>query len=515
LVAFRCNGEVVAVSDEGSLLDALREGLGRTDVKDGCAPQGQCGCCTVLIDGQPRVACVTPVNRVAGRAVTTPDGLDPTVRDRLVAAFDATAASQCGFCTPGILVRMAALTRRATVDDSSVRTALAAHLCRCTGFQPIVEAALGALSDGPLPPARDRTAATARATLESGLAQLAGPEVVEGRAAFADDGAPAGSLVALGCGADGYAVAASTPEARRAAQVRQGRNSTVGLTFPVPLPEGDFDLVLQTTFVEPAYLELDASWCAPGGVPASASGNAGDFGAKARSAVTEDAAALAARHGTAIRARWTREAATLRGHKRPPLSLGLRRGGGGVVRLGRTLGSAALEALADEIRQLDDRLEVEVLDVPGPPVGVTHRGAGIAEVLAARAVLGATADGWCTVTALGAVASVAAREDALEVRVDAGDPLCAATTRSFTIGAVHQAYSMVTTEGLAVDADGRPVDLTVRSFGVTPARSFPHVRVDLAASSAAPVACGTAVFAATLAAVWLAEGAGPRWPTRR
>ena len=88
-------------------------------------------------------------------------------------------------------------------------------------------------------------------------------------------------------------------------------------------------------------------------------------------------------------------------------------------------------------------------------------------------------------------------------------------TRSFTIGAVHQAYSMVTTEGLAVDADGRPVDLTVRSFGVTPARSFPHVRVDLAASSAAPVACGTAVFAATLAAVWLAEGAGPRWPTRR
>jgi hypothetical protein len=74
---------------------------------------------------------------------------------------------------------------------------------------------------------------------------------------------------------------------------------------------------------------------------------------------------------------------------------------------------------------------------------------------------------------------------------------------------------MVTTEGIALDAHGTPVDLTIRSFGITPARSFPPVTVEVAASEAPPVAVGTAAFAAALAAVWLAEGAGPRWPTRR
>ena len=83
------------------------------------------------------------------------------------------------------------------------------------------------------------------------------------------------------------------------------------------------------------------------------------------------------------------------------------------------------------------------------------------------------------------------------------------------IGAVHQGFSMVTTEGIAVDDDGTPVDLTIRSFGVTSARAFPHVDVALAPSTSTPVAAGTAVLAATLATVWLAEGAGPTWPTRR
>jgi hypothetical protein len=74
---------------------------------------------------------------------------------------------------------------------------------------------------------------------------------------------------------------------------------------------------------------------------------------------------------------------------------------------------------------------------------------------------------------------------------------------------------MVTTEGIALDADGTPVDLTIRSFGITPARSFPHVTVEVSRTDAPPVAIGTAAFAAALGAVWLAEGAGPRWPTRR
>ena len=99
----------MAVADGISLLDALREELDCRSVKDGCSPQGQCGCCTVWVDGAPRVSCVTPVRRVAGRSVTTLEGLGADRCDRWAAAFVAHGASQCGFCTPGIVVRLAAL----------------------------------------------------------------------------------------------------------------------------------------------------------------------------------------------------------------------------------------------------------------------------------------------------------------------------------------------------------------------------------------------------------------------
>ncbi len=507
---------MVCVPDRGTLLQALRGPLGRRDVKDGCAPQGQCGCCTVLVDGQPRVACVTPVARVRGRAVTTLDGLDPDVRARLVAAFDATAASQCGFCTPGILVRLAPLLERADLDDARVRTSLAAHLCRCTGFQPIVEAALVAHGDLEAPGARDPALATERASLESGTAQRCGPGVCEGRGGFSDDTAPAGVLLALGSRPEGYVVGHDELEVRGVATPRQGRNSTVAVRWPIAIPPGAFDLVLQTTFVEPAYLEPDASWCAPGAAPASPFANAGAFGAKRNSPVARDAASLAAEHGRPVLARWTREAVVLRGEKRPPLALGLRRDGSGIVRIGRTPGSKPLVALLEAVASVAPDLELEVVDVLGPPLGTSHRGAVLAEVLAARAALGAAPDGSCEVTTPnGARAGVRVHADGIDVRADAGSPRCAATTRSYAIGAVHQAFSMVRTEGIALDDDGVPVDLTIRSFGITPAREFPHVTVALAASDGPPLAVGTAVFAAALAAVWLAEGLGPRWPTRR
>ena len=89
---------------EGSLLSALRDHLGKRSVKDGCSPQGQCGCCTVLIDGDPRVACVTPLRRVSGRAVTTVEGLTEDEQSRWVGSFLAHGASQCGFCTPELSV---------------------------------------------------------------------------------------------------------------------------------------------------------------------------------------------------------------------------------------------------------------------------------------------------------------------------------------------------------------------------------------------------------------------------
>ena len=163
--------------DRASLLEVLRDELGLRSAKDGCSPQGQCGCCTVLVDGQPRVACVTPVRRVAGREITTLDGFDEPTRQTWGEAFCATGASQCGFCTPGIVVRLEGLRGKgAEVDDhAAVDRALAAHLCRCTGWRTIHEAwelAVPALSgDGaattpPWPGSRDVEAAERRAELE-------------------------------------------------------------------------------------------------------------------------------------------------------------------------------------------------------------------------------------------------------------------------------------------------------------------------------------------------------------
>ena len=105
----------------------------------------------MLVDGVARVACVTPVRRVAGRAITTVDGLDPEMRERLLSAFGAAGASQCGFCTPGILCRLAALGAAPTV--AQVEPALLAHLCRCTGWRTIVEAATS-VATGPAGPRR-------------------------------------------------------------------------------------------------------------------------------------------------------------------------------------------------------------------------------------------------------------------------------------------------------------------------------------------------------------------------
>ena len=140
-MTFTLNGERVAVADGTTLLDALREELGCRSVKDGCSPQGQCGCCTVWVDHAPRVSCVTPVRRIAGRAVTTMEGVPTPMRERWARAFVVRGARQCGFCTPGIVLRLAALeavsgrgaARPPTRAD--VESALRAHLCRCTGWQ--------------------------------------------------------------------------------------------------------------------------------------------------------------------------------------------------------------------------------------------------------------------------------------------------------------------------------------------------------------------------------------------
>lgn len=131
-------------ADHPHLLAALREELDVTSPKDGCSPSGQCGSCTVLLDGKARVSCSTGLDRVEGNEVTTLEGFEPAERERLADAFAARGALQCGFCIPGILVRAKALIdqKGATLDRATIEARLGAHLCRCTGYTKIIDAVI-------------------------------------------------------------------------------------------------------------------------------------------------------------------------------------------------------------------------------------------------------------------------------------------------------------------------------------------------------------------------------------
>ncbi len=142
-VSFTLNSEPVTVDyDEGMhFLALLREKCGITSVKDGCAPEGVCGCCTFLLDGKPALACLTDPEKVDGRDVVTLEGLPDRQRQLLAGAFVHEGAVQCGFCTPGIAVRTAHLLNKGLTENRDrVKKALAGHLCRCTGYHRIVDA---------------------------------------------------------------------------------------------------------------------------------------------------------------------------------------------------------------------------------------------------------------------------------------------------------------------------------------------------------------------------------------
>lgn len=469
--------------------------------------------------------------------MTTLDGLPEADRQAWAAALVATGGSQCGFCTPGIVMRLAAADAPCTRAD--VDQALLAHLCRCTGWQTIVEAAgrvLGPAGDdrdgqGVGPAAqpeteRDLTAAAARAKLEGGVAQRVGTEVVLGEAGFADDACPDDALVAVVAG-DGYAVAGSLPAARAAAGKVQGRSTTVPLSHPVAVPPGEWALTLATTWVEPAYLEPDTSWCLPGGTPASPYGNGGAFGGKLRSPVAADARRLADEHGRAVRVLWSREDVVQRGPKRPPVAGGIRGDGTGVLRVGVSgdaFGDDAWAAVASDVAAVAPGLVLERVDVAGPATAPELRAA----VWAEAAVLAAAAR-WGTVgtpvhdvaveveaPSGGRAVVRCAPDGTLGIEVTAGAVLDAVVLRSYAVGAAHQALGWVRSEGIAVAADGTVQDLTVRSFGILQARAVPaiHVRV-VDAPDAAPVNGSDAVFAAVAAARWLADGLVPAWPTDR
>jgi xanthine dehydrogenase small subunit len=501
------DGDAVEVVDDGSsLLDVLRDQLGLRSPKDGCSPQGQCGCCTVLVDGQPRVACVTPARRVGGRTITTVDGLDAAERDRWAAAFCATGASQCGFCTPGIVCRLAGLeVKQPGADHAAVEQALLAHLCRCTGWRTILDAWDHARSDASTPP-RDLDAASRRAALETDGPQRVATDVALGRGGFSDDTAPDGALVAVPDGSGGWAVGETLAGARAAAGKVQGRRTTVDARPPLELPPGDWAATLRTSWIEPAYLEPDASWCEPGGEPSSPLANGGAFGGKRRSLVLDAARQLADEHGRPVRVLLGREDVVRLGPKRPPLAGGVAPDGRGVVRVVRTPG------IAEAIASVAPALVVEEVAVPGPPTSVDLRAAGWAEAVVLLSGAGAIGPA-VTDPVTGAVAEAEVEGGVVRVRVDAGEPLDEVVLASYATGATHMALSWVSSEGIAVDADGTAHDLTIRSFGVLRAVDTPPIEVEVVASGRPPVRGGDAVFAAVAAAAWRHLGCPTDWPT--
>jgi len=403
---------------------------------------------------------------------------------------------------------------------------LLAHLCRCTGWRTIVDAACGEAGIGSDPTALI-AAADRRAGIEGGTPQRTGPDVVLGGGGFADDGAPEGCLVAVPDGQGGWSIGESLAEARTAAGKIQGRRSGQQLRYPLDVPPGDWDLTWQTTWVEPAYLEPDSSWCTPGGEPAHPAGNGGAFGGKLASVVPAAARELAERYRKPVRVVFSREDVVRYGPKRPPIAAGVRVDGSGVIRV------VAAPGISDAIRLAAPGLEiVEVEAGPGPPVSAAIRAAGWAEaavlLAAVRAVAGGPAAGdgsgmASVVDPHGGRAEAQVKVDdvgrptLVETVVWCGDPLDEVVLRSYATGAAHMALGWVCSEAIAVGEDGVPEDLTVRSFGVLRARETPPIRVQIerGAAGSEPVRASDAVFAAVAAATWIAQGLPPRWPTRR
>jgi aerobic-type carbon monoxide dehydrogenase small subunit (CoxS/CutS family) len=150
-VQLRVNGEPLeaVVAEHRTLLEVLREDLDLTGTKHGCE-LGECGACTVLVDGEPWLSCLTLAVEVEDRDITTVEGLGAPGRpDPLQTAFAELGAAQCGYCTPGMLV-----TARALLDGNAdpqrdqVKQALAGNMCRCTGYTKILDAVLLAADRG-------------------------------------------------------------------------------------------------------------------------------------------------------------------------------------------------------------------------------------------------------------------------------------------------------------------------------------------------------------------------------
>jgi hypothetical protein len=398
---------------------------------------------------------------------------------------------------------------------------LLAHMCRCTGWQTINEAVQVRRGEVELPrsDSRDLVAAQQRATLEGRAVQDVGPHVALGAGGFADDIAPANSLVAVRSVSGEWFVGETTADARRAAATVQGRKSSLSVTYPVVFP-GDFSSssfahTLQTTWVEPAYLEPDAVWCQPGGEPVGPLLNGGAFGAKSVTSelaleLQDVARRIANEHQRPVRVVLSREDVVRRSPKRPPMALGVHSDGSGEVWVARTSGIAHL------ISSYAPDWTLHEVDVDGPVTAVEVRAAGWAEIAVMKSSVSAVTEwGDYVVSPEGAQAWARVDKDGIQVRVQCGRVLDETVLRSYCIGAAHMALGWVRSEGIAVNESGEPVDLTIRSFGVIRAVDTPAIEIELVASDDPAVNGSDAVFAAVAAATWRAAGFPAQWPCQR
>lgn len=514
LLELTVNGHVHSVPDRGdTLLGVLRDDLGLTGAKDGCSPQGQCGCCTVLVDGQPRVACVTPARRVRGRSITTIEGLADDRRDAWGAALCASGGSQCGFCTPGIVLRLEASLDKLEAEPSNVAAkavadqALLAHMCRCTGWQTITDAfeIVASGTDCPVPEHSDDR--VQRALIEGGVPQTMSPATALGEGGFAADTAPQDSLIAVMTADGGWVVGDTLSEARQLAGKVQGRRTTMDHHYPVDLAGGDFVAALQTTWTDPAYLETDASWCVPGGEPASSLGNGGAFGGKLDGQAEQAAKELAEHHQRPVLVLFSREDVMRLAPKRPPLAGAIRADGTGVLRVAQTDGVEALVA------DVAPEFTVETVDIPGPATSLAIRGAVWAEIAILRSALTPATDPIEVVSPGGGFARAAGGPDGIQLTVRGGAALDENTLRSYCIGAAHMGWSWASSEAMTTDADGEIHDLTVRSLGIMRSVDTPPISVEIIDEpNQPPVNVSDAVFAACAGLAWRASGHQQTWP---
>ena len=148
IATFTVNGRTheEIIESNMTLLDLLRDKLGLTGTKEGCTGSGNCGACTVLVDGKPILSCLTLAWAVRGKNILTIEGLaEGTTLHPIQKAFLDKGAVQCGYCTPGmILSAKALLDEKADIGEMDVREALAGNLCRCTGYVKIIDAVLDA-----------------------------------------------------------------------------------------------------------------------------------------------------------------------------------------------------------------------------------------------------------------------------------------------------------------------------------------------------------------------------------